>query len=177
MNTILKLCAIAVASAIAITPTTLVAGEHVSPPKGERRLDLNQGQRWATDDSVRRNMESIRDQVRAMQESARHTRIQPEWYAALGASIEREIAEITRNCKLPPDADRNFHVILLQLAIASDTLQGRNSAAPDTGLRHAELVLMQYPRFFDHPGWLAKEPLDAATAESSLHRGFMALLK
>jgi hypothetical protein len=155
MKTTHKLCALAVAAACAFGPATLIAADSHSASKDGQRLVLNAGKKWTTDETLRRGMDGIRAQVAAMRESSRLAPLPREHYAALGASIKREIGDILANCKLDAEADRNFHVVLNQLGVAADTLEGRHSAAAATGLDHAELVLAQYARFFEHPGWSA----------------------
>lgn len=148
-----KLGALAVVSAFAFIPAAVLAAEAGAHAGSEQRLVLNDGRKWSTDDTLRRGMESIREQLAAMRESSRLAPMQPEYFAALGDSIKREVGEMVVKCKLEPNADRNFHVIVNQLVVAADTLEGKTQSERANGIDHAERVLSQYARFFDHPGW------------------------
>ena len=150
-----KLSALAVASAFAFVPAAVLAADaHAHDhAKSEQRLVLNEGKKWSTDEPMRRGMESIREQIASMRESAGLAPMHPEYFAALGDSIKREVGEILVTCQLQPNADRNFHVIVNQLVVAADTLEGKSGADRASGMEHAERVLSQYGRFFDHPGW------------------------
>ncbi|HET9576914.1 MAG TPA: hypothetical protein VFP44_03750 [Usitatibacter sp.] len=153
MNLTLKLGALAVASAFAFVAGPVLAAEDNPHAKHEKRVVLNAGQKWKTDAVTRRGMESIREQVNAVRASSRLAPMQPEYYAALGESIKREVGEILVASKLEPSAGQNFHVIVNQLVTAADTLEGKNGADRANGMDHADRVLSQYTRFFDHPGW------------------------
>jgi hypothetical protein len=76
-------------------------------------------------------------------------------YAALGATIESEVATIVAECKLEPKADAVLHVIVAELLAAADVLQGRAPGTPAAGAHRAVVALNDYGRYFDHPQWQA----------------------
>ena len=154
MKLIHKVCALAVVSACALVPATLFAAELST--KNEPRLVLNAGKKWSTDEAVRRGMDSIREQLGAMRASAGLAPMRDEYYAMLGDSIKREVGEILVASRLEPSAVANLHVVVNQLVVAADTLEGRTGAQRASGLDHADLVLAQCARFFDHPGWQSR---------------------
>lgn len=103
-------------------------------------LTLDHGARWSTDAPLRQGMEAMRA-------------------AAVGAPageladvIDAQVAYIIENCRLPPEADANLHLVIEHLIEGADTLR------LDDGERgRAEVIaaLNAYGAHFDHPGWRA----------------------
>ena len=147
------LCAFAVASAFALVPAASFAGESHSHGHETQALTLNNGQKWAIDQPLRLGMESIRDQVTQMHLAAEGSPLPADYYHSLGLSIENEIGELTRNCKLEPAADANFHIVLAKLAEAAEMLKAKDGRR---GMKQAREVLEHYGRYFDHPGWTTR---------------------
>jgi hypothetical protein len=120
------------------------------------QLQLDQGQRWATDETLRTGMAAIRkafDEDHPRIHAGKQTDAQ---YDALAASLEREVNQIVARCKLPPAADAQLHLVvgdLLQgvaLMRGSDPARSRHDGA---ALVHG--ALRAYPKFFDDPGFAA----------------------
>ena len=152
MNPMQKLCAFTIAAAITLLPTFTRAAE-MSAANEPPRLVLNEGRKWTTDAATREGMEAIREQVAAFRKSHDLAPMPPAHYAALGQSIRRELTGILEDSRLDVRASRNFAAIVEQLVIATDTLEGFHGAARANGIGHAEVVLAQYGRFFDHGGF------------------------
>jgi hypothetical protein len=122
------------------------AHEHDShtPP-----LELDGGQRWQTDASLREGMQRIR---RAL-DTAQAGQPGPDATAGstLAAAIDDAVAYMVTNCRLSPKADANLHVVLGRLGQASATLK-QNPAAPQA-VEEVAAALDLYGQYFDHPGW------------------------
>lgn len=147
------LCAFAVASAFALAPAGVLAERSHSHGHGAQELALNQGQKWKIDEPLRAGMESIRDQVTQMHLAAERAPLKPEYYQSLGVSIQNDLAEMARNCKLEPAADANLHVVMARLDAAAEALKRSDAKETRRGMKEAREALEKYGRYFDHPGW------------------------
>lgn len=120
------------------------------------KLELNDGQRWPTDASLRGGMAKIRAAFDA-DHPAIHARQQTDaQYDALASTVEREVDMIVANCKLPPAADAQLHYVVGDLLQAVSLMRGGDP----TKTRHdgAHLVhgaLNAYGKYFDDPTWAA----------------------
>ena len=56
-------------------------------------------------------------------------------------------------CRLPPAADANLHIVVADLVHAADVLQGRTKMKPQRGTAIASRATEMYATYFDHPGW------------------------
>lgn len=116
---------------------------------------LKPGQKWATDDTLRRGMESIRNTMGARQEAIEKGRLGTQDYRQMGAAVHKSIVEVVSKCKLPKDADAALHAIVLHDLVQSTELM-RKSPKVDTQ-RAAALGALQalrnYGEYFQHPGW------------------------
>lgn len=116
-------------------------------------LHLNNGQRWSTDEALRRNMAEIREALAFYRKPIQSRTFMPEDGKALGQTIEFRVAAILTDCKLEPEADANLHLIVAELVQAADTLQGKNGKEPAVGASRALRAVHMYATYFDHPGW------------------------
>jgi hypothetical protein len=141
---------------IALSAPTIAAEEHSHGASAEapaHAITLDNGRRWQTDAPLREGMAEIRSALvkKHPEVGARDTSAAE--YAALGATIEKNVGSIVANCKLSPEADRNLHVVVAELVSAADDLQGKSRAKPAEGLHKAVRAVNLYGRYFDHPGW------------------------
>jgi hypothetical protein len=123
------------------------------------QMTLDQGRKWATDESLRTGMASIRKAFDA-DHAAIHAGTQTDaQFDALATRIEGEVGAIVKNCHLPPAADANLHYVIADLLQGASLMHGKDQART----RHdgAPLVhgaLDAYARFFDDPAATAIQP-------------------
>jgi len=130
--------------------------EHHHHAAGEpKKLSLDHGKKWATDEPLRANMTAIRTALAEKKEGIHHGTLAPDDYKALGTTIEAKVATIVAECKLAPAADANLHVIVAELLAAADAMQGKSPTAPTAGASQAVRAVNRYGKYFDHPGWKA----------------------
>jgi len=98
----------------------------------EAKLVLNHGQKWPTDAPLRQGMENIRAAV--------HKGLEHD---ALAKAVETEVAGIVQNCKLPPEADAQLHIVIAELMAGAEAHDVKRVAG----------ALNAYGEHFDHPGW------------------------
>ena len=114
-------------------------------------LTLNEGEKWQTDAPLRESMTRIRDQVQAAVPAIHDESFTPAQYAALGAAIDKEISTIFANCKLPPAADAQLHILLAGLTSGAAGM--KKPGAPMASVVEVVEGLASYGEFFDHPGF------------------------
>lgn len=153
MKAFLLPAALAIAVAFATTPAALAAESHGHQGHGAPQLQLDHGKKWATDAPLRQGMAIIRAAVAQNHQAIHHARMSPAQYQVLGATIEHHVGRIVADCKLPPQADANLHVIVAELVAAADAMQGRSAEKPAAGAERVVAALGQYAKHFDHPGF------------------------
>lgn len=118
---------------------------------GDLALELNDGERWATDESLRTGMSGIHTAFKARHAEYDNNAFGPEEAAALAATVEERVNFMITSCELPPAADAELHKLLAAALAAADTL--RTGGDPHAGLHKLHRVLDTYATYFDHPGW------------------------
>jgi uncharacterized membrane protein len=157
MRAPIKSTAIAAAVAFGFGGQALAAAEHAHD-RGygvqEATLELNQGSKWATDESLREGMENIRAALYANMQIFHGADDSSIDYGALAAAVSGEVALIVQNCKLDPLADAQLHKLIGQIMSGAETLQSKEpGVARRTGAERIAEALGEYARQFDHPGW------------------------
>lgn len=119
-------------------------------PAGGTQLTLNGGKKWQTDASLRQGMSNVRDQVQAALPGV-HGSYTPADYLTLATGIEKELSNVIANCKLPPEADAQLHLVLADLYAGTATMKQDGNRM--SGVVKVIGALKSYSEFFDHPGW------------------------
>ncbi len=100
-------------SAAAFSPAILAADEHAhGHGAAPMKLQLDHGKKWKTDEALRRGMSSIQETVHGAAAPLHKGTAKPEAYAELGNRVEADVGRIVKECKLPPEADAQLHVVL-----------------------------------------------------------------
>lgn len=128
---------------------------HDHPAEGASALQLNDGKKWPTDESLRVGMTRIRGHLQADMKPIHEKTQSPDDYRALAANIEKELGDIVKNCSLPKEADDQLHLVLAQ--ISSGTAKMKKDGDRQAGALAVVEGLDLYAKFFDHPGF---EPLE-----------------
>lgn len=119
-------------------------------------LMLDDGKKWQTDAPLRLAMTRIRNAVNARLPAIHDDRLGAADYAALGKTIDEDIAYIFKNCKLPPDADGMLHLVLADIMQGTKAMKGEQ-AGP--GQRDGAVTIVHalhnYAAYFDHPSFKA----------------------
>ncbi len=144
-----SILAVATGFALAVTSGTVQAVEHShgQHAHGEQvSISVPDGQRWATDPSLREGMSRIQDAVQQAQ-------------APLGAAEAAQlrdtsndaIAYMVDNCDLPAEADAALHLLLAELIEGANALS--QAERREAGLEHIVTALQRYAETFDEPLW------------------------
>lgn len=114
-------------------------------------LTLNDGQKWPSDTALREGMTGIRATLRASLSQIHGGSFSVAEYAALADRVESQVNGVVRNCRLPPEADAQLHLVI------SDILDGAEMMRNDNGRVEGAIKLMRtlhaYGDYFDHPDW------------------------
>jgi hypothetical protein len=116
---------------------------------------LKPSQKLATDEVLRRGMDNIRQVMIANREAIENERLSTQDYQRLAAAVDKEAADIVKNCKLSKEADMAFHSIVLADLTQSTELM---RASPKVQVQRAGALgvlqsLRNYGEYFEHPGW------------------------
>lgn len=146
--------AVLASAAVLALPVAATADVHKHGAVSDaRRLSLNQGEKWATDEPLRKGMGEIRALVEAQHAAIHKNTLKPADYAALGAKIETQVGSIVQDCKLPPEADANLHIVLEEMLEGVEAMKGEAKKSPAAGAGRVVAALNEYGKYFDHPGW------------------------
>lgn len=120
---------------------------------GAQVLDLNldEGRKWTTDESLRKGMHAIRQSFQSRLPGFREKSIEPGQYEALADEVDDQLSYMFNNCDLPPDADAELHKLLAFITGAAADLRRENKRR--NGMMSLHKALDAYHEYFDHPGW------------------------
>jgi hypothetical protein len=145
----------AAAMAVALSaPALAETAAHSHDAAAPHKLALNQGRKWATDDTLRAGMGRIRGLVEPQLGAAHAGKLTPAQYRELATQVETEVGGIVANCKLEPKADAMLHLVIADIGAGTDTMTGKDAkASPALGLVKVAQAVNQYGSHFDHPGF------------------------
>ena len=145
------------ASALPSAAQTAHQHEHPNAGAAVANLELDAGQKWATDASLRSGMAAIRSAFDADHAAIHAGKETDAQYEALAARIESQVNDIVKNCKLPPAADANVHYVIADLLQGVSLMRGNDSARTrHDGAALVHGALIGYGKYFDDPGWAAE---------------------
>ena len=153
MSTRKPFAAIALALSLATFSPALAANEHQHDSHGAAavELTLNNGQKWQTDEALRRGMGEMRNLLATSLDRVHAGRFTPGDYAALADGLQAQVDYVTANCKLPEEADAQLHIVLVEILEALEIM--KTGADRPQGALRAVVALEAYGRHFDHPNW------------------------
>lgn len=150
---------IAVAAAVAVIgylawPHLHHSHEHAhgSADGGSPVLVLDDGKPWSTDEALRTGMQRMRGAIALVLENHRQGRLRPEETELLATTVQDSVNYLIQNCRLEPKADAVLHVFITEL-LEGATLVNAQPPAP-AGFEKLAHALSEYPKYFDHPGWV-----------------------
>jgi hypothetical protein len=152
------------ASVVALTTVALVGAPHAraadphhhhhGASAASAQLKLDHGKKWATDEPLRRGMSAIREAVHGAAAPLHKGTAKPDAYAALGRRIEADVGVIVKECKLPPAADEQLHLVVADVIAGADAMKSaKDGKAGRAALIQVDAALKAYGKHFDHPGW------------------------
>ena len=117
-------------------------------------LQLNAGKKWETDAPLRKAIGEIRQSIAASLDAIHHNKLPASAYGGLAHKVEGAVHEIIANCKLPPAADAQLHIIVADLLAGAEQMSGKaKPAKPRDGAVKVLVALDKYGEYFDDPGY------------------------
>jgi hypothetical protein len=158
MRAILRLAGLGVCVATGLIPVSapVYADAQTRKDEGHRAAPaVKQGQKWATDESMRRGMNAIRQTMIANHEAIEQARLSTQDYQRLAAAVGKETADMVKSSRLGKEADAAFHAIVLTDLTQSTELM---RISPKVQVQRAGALgvlqsLRNYGEYFQHPGW------------------------
>ena len=143
------------ATGLIIFATQVYAAEPAYQPAERGARQMNQGKKLETDAVLRQGMDNIRQAMAASQEGIGKESLGIQDYQQLAATVDKNIADIVKNCKLTRDADTAFHGIVLGDLTQSTELMrtSQKAQAQRVGALGVLQSLRNYGEYFQHPGW------------------------
>lgn len=129
------------------------AHPHAHPAGAAAGLQLDAGRKWGTDAALRAGMAAIQ-RVFEADHPAIHSGAETDaQYAALAGRIETQVQSIVANCRLPPAADANLHLVIADLLQGVAMMRGQQPARTrHDGAALVHAALQAYAKHFDDPG-------------------------
>lgn len=152
-----QLTTLLLAAALAVPLTSMAASAHDSHGSAEtHQLQLNAGKKWDTDAPLRQAMTAVHASVTKILPAAHAGKATAADYDAFGNAVGQQVAYMVENCKLPPEADAQLHIIVVDLVAGAEAAQGKHGE----GKRAAGVVQVAqasnaYGKYFSHSGWKA----------------------
>ena len=113
-------------------------------------LELDHGERWATDEPLRQGMSRIRDAFDRRHGAFHDGEMSDRDYQGLADELGQAIDHIFAHCSLPPAADAELHKLLAAMLGARQQL----ADADAEGMIALHRALVAYPEYFEHAGWI-----------------------
>ncbi|MCC7464407.1 MAG: hypothetical protein IT480_18335 [Gammaproteobacteria bacterium] len=138
---------------LAAVPTLAAeaAHEHEHDTQGTT-LQLDNGRKWQTDAPLRSSMAEIRQSMAASLEAIHGNTLNEAGYATLAKQVEGKVHTIVAECKLPPAADAQLHVIVGELLVGAGQMAGKSAqGARRDGAVRVIGALANYGQYFDDP--------------------------
>ncbi|MDO8272855.1 MAG: hypothetical protein Q7U82_13225 [Gammaproteobacteria bacterium] len=143
--------AVASGSAFAQAADSSAHDAHDAHEAHSSTLNLDQGERWETDEPLRKGMLEIRHAVEKASLDFSTGALSAQQAEELTLVIDENVNFIIEQCKLEPEADANLHVILAEILNASSVLKSEPQSA--VGLPRIHGALESYAYYFNHPDW------------------------
>ena len=120
------------------------------------QLQLNAGKKWETDAPLRKAMTAVRGSVTQILPTAHAGKATPADYDAFASTVNQQVAYMVENCKLPPAADAQLHIIVADLMAGAEAAQGKHGEDKRAeGVVKVAQASNAYGKYFSHSGWKA----------------------
>jgi hypothetical protein len=149
-----SLATVALALGLALSVQAFAATEHPHGSHGAGlELTLNDGQKWPTDEALRRGMGEMRNAMETSLGRIHAGQFTSANYVALADRLQKQVDYVTANCKLPEEADAQLHLVLAEMLEGMEVM--RVGADRSQGALRAVAALEAYGRHFDDPNWVS----------------------
>lgn len=142
-------------STLWLAPAAAAGTDHEHHPDGQPvELQLNAGKKWETDPPLRQSMAEIRKSWAGHLAAIHADKLSLKQYEGLSKQVQGAVGQIVAQCKLPPAADEQLHVIVAELIEGAGQMSGKTTrAAARSGALQVAHALNRYPQYFNDPGF------------------------
>lgn len=116
-------------------------------------LVLNDGVKWPVDEVLSSAMLRLRAGLLRHLDAIHHHRFTRQQYQQFATVLERDIKHIVANCKLTPEADAQFHLVLSAMIQSQTAMAGADLVIQRQGAVQLLRALQRYPEFFQDIGF------------------------
>lgn len=135
-------------------PLTALAADAHHHGEAPKKITLNAGKRWSTDDSLRQGMGAIRSSVTTTLPAAHEGKASDADFNGFGKKVAAQVAYIVQNCKLEPKADEQLHGVIAEIVNGVELAEGKHKGkSRAAGVVQVAQALNTYGQYFQHPGW------------------------
>lgn len=127
-------------------------------PTARRDARPGVSRKFATDENLRQGMLAIAQLYEKAWSAVESGQMQAADYKTVTENIDRQTADIIKNCKLDARSDKALHEILYDIRKAEELMLRAQPMIARTGVIALGQALRNYARYFDHPGWTGPQP-------------------
>ncbi len=154
MKSVVIMQIVAVLTAFTIGCSHHSHNAHHDHHAGEAKLELNDGKKWETDESLRKGMTEVKRIVTVNLQKVREGRTSAKEYSDIANQVNDQIQFLIKNCKLPADADAQLHTLIAQMIGAAHKMKGPSSISEkQKGFFEVVNAVNEYGDYFHHPQW------------------------
>ncbi len=118
------------------------------------QLELNDGKKWETDESLRKGMTEIKKIATENLSKVHKDSADEKAFTEIANKVDGQIQYLIKNCKLPEDADAQLHVLIAQMVGAAHKMRDSTEiSAKKEGFKEIVGAVNTYGDFFNHPNW------------------------
>lgn len=118
-------------------------------------LTLNAGEKWQGDDNMVKGMNGIRAAIAPLIPAIHGQALPASGYQSLAGDVQTQVDFMITNCKLAPEVDEQFHMVLEQVLTGVSEMKAEQTQ--EAGAVRIVTALNSYGDYFTHPGW---QPLE-----------------
>ena len=120
----------------------------------EQSLELNAGQKWATDAPLRQAMSIIHASVTTTLAAVHDGKMTDAQYDDFANGVNDQFTYIVENCKLEPQADAQLHIVLGNMMAGIEIARGKEQGQErELGIVKIARTMNAYGKHFDQAGW------------------------
>ncbi|MFC3166080.1 hypothetical protein [Ciceribacter thiooxidans] len=136
-------------------PSWAATTSHEGHQAATIELTLNGQTKWQGDENMLKGMDGIRSALATRLPAIHDASLQPADYKTLASEVQAQVDFMVTNCKLAPEVDEQFHIVLGHVLDGVAELEG--DADPRSGAVLVVQALNAYGTYFEHPNW---QPLE-----------------
>lgn len=118
--------ALGLALSLSLVTMPSIAEEHEHHDMSGLDLQLNAGQKWKTDASLRQAMGEIGQTLNTALDDIHNNQLNATGYEAIAEEVNQQVAYMIENCQLEPQADAQLHIVIARLVDSAQRMQNQS---------------------------------------------------